>query len=200
MSSKRGKYSSLASKKTSISGYLHLALCIFLHLLLLAAHIPLVVVAFNGHPLHLVKDRWYTKSFFYSYNFGPNFLGKVFYLRFYGSRSSSSLCQAYLVLLLWYTQKLALKRNLHNTKVLTAIHDQATAWLGLGSAIFVLFDQFSTCVSPCYVICITLYLAGLFILGLTMPTLFSIGSVFDHQARYLNITNYLDDVGTNATL
>ncbi len=106
--------------------------------------------------------------------------------------------QAYLVLLLWYTQKLALRRNLHKKQSLTAIHDQATAWLGLGSAIPVIWDQFSTCVSPLYVACIFLYLAGLFLLGLTMPMLLSIGAVYDHEARYLNITSYLADAGTSA--
>ena len=110
--------------------------------------------------------------------------------------------QAYLVLLLWFTQKLALKRNLHKTQTLTAIHDQATAWLGLGSAIPVLLHQWKTLtsVSTLYVFFILAYLTGLFVLGLTMPILFSIGSVFDHEARYLNITSYLVDVGTNTEM
>ena len=106
--------------------------------------------------------------------------------------------QAYLVLLLWYTQKLALRRNLHKKQQLTAIHDQATAWLGLGSAIPVLFDQFSTWVSPFYVVCIFLYLAAIFVLGITMPILFTVGVVFNDEARYLNITTYLADVGADA--
>ena len=101
-------------------------------------------------------------------------------------------------MLLYYTQKLALRRNLHKKQKLTAIHDQATAWLGLGSAIPVLWDQFSTLVSPFYVICIFLYLAALFVLGITMPILLSVGVVFNNEARYLNITTYLADVGTSA--
>ncbi|KAI0093544.1 hypothetical protein BDY19DRAFT_917541 [Irpex rosettiformis] len=162
-------------------GHLKSAFCILLHSLLLACHAILVGVAQNGHPLHLVKNAWYTESFFYVLNFGPNAAGK-----------------AYLVLLLYYTQKLALRRNLHKKQKLTAIHDQATAWLGLGSAFPVLWDQFSTCVSPFYVVCIFLYLVGLFILGITMPILFSVGAVFNDEARYLNITTYLSDVGTSA--
>ena len=61
-----------------------------------------------------------------------------------------------------------------------------------------LWDQFSTLVSPFYVICIFLYLAALFVLGITMPILLSVGVVFNNEARYLNITTYLADVGTSA--
>ena len=110
--------------------------------------------------------------------------------------------KAYLVLLLWFTQKLALKRTLHKENTLTAIHDQATAWLGLGSAIPVLLGQRKTTnlISALYIFSILAYLIGLFVLGLTMPILFSIGSVFEHEAKYLNITSYLVDVGSNTEM
>jgi hypothetical protein len=80
---------------------------------------------------------------------------------------------------------------------LTAIHDQATAWLGLGSSIPVLWDQWSTSASPFLALFIFLYLFALFVLGITMPLLLSVGAVFSNEARYLNITSYLGDVGTN---
>ncbi|KAI0692392.1 hypothetical protein BC835DRAFT_1416597 [Cytidiella melzeri] len=105
-------------------GHFKFAFCLLLHLLLVACHAALVVIGHDGHPLHLVQENWYTFGIFYIYNFGPNLVGK-----------------AYLVLLLWFTQKLALRRNLHKKQRLTAIHDQATAWLGLGSAIPVLLTQ-----------------------------------------------------------
>ncbi|KAI0341801.1 hypothetical protein BDW22DRAFT_1358676 [Trametopsis cervina] len=175
-----GPNTSNGKKPSAAMGHLNYVFCLFLHALLLTAHAIIVAVGFNGHPLHLVKNEWYTESFFYVVDIGPNTFGKL-----------------YLVLLLYYTQLLALRRNLHEPQMLTAVHDQATAWLGLGSAIPVLWNQFHACISPFYVICIFLYLAALFVLGVTMPSLFSVGVVFNNEARYLNITTYLSDVGTD---
>lgn len=69
---------SITEKPLSTSiGYLSFAFCVILHAALLACHAILVAVGCNGHPLHLVKNAWYTESFFYILNFGPNAVGKV---------------------------------------------------------------------------------------------------------------------------
>ena len=53
--------------------------------------------------------------------------------------------QIYLVPLLYVTQKLALRRNIRIQHTLTAMDDKATAWLGLGAAIPVLWRYRDLC-------------------------------------------------------
>ena len=62
---------------SSFVGHLKFTFGIVLHSFLLACHAILVAVARNGHPLHLVRNAWYTESFFYVLDFGPNAAGKV---------------------------------------------------------------------------------------------------------------------------
>ncbi|KAJ6509865.1 hypothetical protein DFH09DRAFT_846218, partial [Mycena vulgaris] len=49
----------------------------------------------------------------------------------------------YFSLLVFMTQKLAMLHNTHETRTLTAIHDNTVAWTGIGSAISTLLGQIS---------------------------------------------------------
>ncbi|KAJ7600274.1 hypothetical protein C8J56DRAFT_734024, partial [Mycena floridula] len=55
--------------------------------------------------------------------------------------------QVYLTILLYITQRLALRRILYSTKTITGIHDRQTAWSGLGSAINSCWNQLSVSAS-----------------------------------------------------
>ena len=105
-------------------------------------------------------------------------------------------------MLLYCTQQLALRRNLNQKQNLTAAHDKSTAWLGLGSAVPVLFNQIRTPADIFGTTCILLYLGGLFVLGITMPILFTVGQLSNDADRFLNLTSYLPsvDLGRSVSL
>jgi hypothetical protein len=69
---------------------------------------------------------------------------------------------------------LALHRNWQAGKTLTATHDNATAWVGLGSALVTMLDQIAVTSSVLGVLSIFGYLASLSLLHITTPALFSV--------------------------
>ena len=126
-----------------------------------------------------------------------------------------------MVILLYLTQKLALRRNLHVPQTLTSIHDKSSACLGLFPALVSTWKQFSLTddekeaaekarergqvyepkhdVARVFdVIAILAYFFGLYILSITMPLLLDIGYVYDSNDRYDNITTLLPSVGNNS--
>lgn len=74
------------------------------------------------------------------------------------------------------TQRIALIRDLHTQQTLTAIHDKSSAWLGIGSSMLALFDQVSVPSATSKVVFITLYLAGITVLHVSIPISWSIGT------------------------
>ena len=85
----------------------------------------------------------------------------------------TEVSQTYLAILVLFTQRLALKRDLRVRQTLTAVHDKNNAWLGLASSLVTLFQQLSSRAAPVEVTCIMLYLSFIFSLHVTIPTLFS---------------------------
>ena len=81
--------------------------------------------------------------------------------------------QTYLALLVLFTQRLALRRDLHSRQTLTAVHDKNNAWLGLASSLVTVFQQISSRAAPVGVACIMLYLSAIFALHITIPALFN---------------------------
>ncbi len=77
--------------------------------------------------------------------------------------------QLYLAGLVLVTQRLALVRNLRKRQTLTAVHDKASAWLGLGSSISALLDQAEVRAAMPGVVLVMLYLAGIAALHVTVP-------------------------------
>lgn len=59
-------------------------------------------------------------------------------------------------------------------QTLTAIHDQQSAWNGLGSALLSLYQQFDIATSVMGVVSITFYLACLSVLHITTPAMLSL--------------------------
>ncbi|KAI0777065.1 hypothetical protein BC629DRAFT_1525131 [Irpex lacteus] len=90
------------------------------------------------------------------------------------SVTTQTFSTLYLAALVLITQRLALIRDLHTRQTLTAIHDKASAWLGLGSSLFALWDQKSLCSSALGVILIGLYWAGIAVLHIIIPASVSV--------------------------
>jgi hypothetical protein len=74
--------------------------------------------------------------------------------------------------MLFVTQKLSLWTILFTKQSLTASHDSASAWTGLGVAIRTVYRQTSIPSALWSTIAIMLYLAGISILHITTPSLF----------------------------
>ncbi|KAF7340327.1 hypothetical protein MVEN_01951800 [Mycena venus] len=83
-------------------------------------------------------------------------------------------CQIYSALLVFVTQTLTSRRSVRSIQTLTAVHDIATAWSGIGSAVLQLWRQMAIPGSVFGVLSALLYLGGILILHITTPALFSI--------------------------
>ncbi|KIO06618.1 hypothetical protein M404DRAFT_437119 [Pisolithus tinctorius Marx 270] len=90
------------------------------------------------------------------------------------SRVKRLTLQGYGVLLVWLTQRLALRRDLLQCQTLTATHDKSGAWNGLGAAVNTLRDQCEVSAAPRGVFLVTLYLGGITILHVTSGALLSL--------------------------
>ncbi|KAJ7613452.1 hypothetical protein FB45DRAFT_1036388 [Roridomyces roridus] len=75
----------------------------------------------------------------------------------------------YSALLVFVTQSLALRQDLHTRQLLTATHDNAVAWSGLGSAVVRLWQQHAIPASPIGVLTALTYLAGISALHTAFP-------------------------------
>ncbi|KAJ7613431.1 hypothetical protein FB45DRAFT_1065030 [Roridomyces roridus] len=75
----------------------------------------------------------------------------------------------YSALLVFVTQSLALGRDLHKMQLLTATHDNAAAWSGLGSAVVRLWQQRAVPASPIGVLTALTYLASISVLHTAFP-------------------------------
>ncbi|KAJ7795059.1 hypothetical protein B0H14DRAFT_2921155 [Mycena olivaceomarginata] len=79
----------------------------------------------------------------------------------------------YMAALVFVTQRLWTRRNLQADRTLTAMHDGAAAWTGIGSALSQLWSQRTTSGSVVGVVSVFLYLANILVLHITTPALFA---------------------------
>ncbi|KAJ7600235.1 hypothetical protein C8J56DRAFT_879960 [Mycena floridula] len=98
------------------------------------------------------------------------------------SIGSQTFAIVYLTILLYITQRLALRQILYSTETITGIHDRQTAWSGLGSAINSCWNQMSISASVWGVGIITVYLALMAGLKITTPSLLTLASVPQNYA------------------
>ncbi|KAF7344292.1 hypothetical protein MVEN_01720700 [Mycena venus] len=80
----------------------------------------------------------------------------------------------YSAVLVFLTQTLSLRRSLHVDQMLTATHDNAAAWSGIGSAVVYLWHQRTVRASLVSVLFAVLYLGNILGLHVTTPALFSL--------------------------
>ncbi|KAF7328744.1 hypothetical protein MVEN_02503100 [Mycena venus] len=87
---------------------------------------------------------------------------------------TTTLGTIYSALLLFLTQKLSSRRSLNTDQTLTATHDSAAAWAGVGSAISHVWHQKTVFASLVGVLSAFLYLANILILHVTTSSLLSL--------------------------
>ncbi|KAJ7697718.1 hypothetical protein B0H17DRAFT_1130312 [Mycena rosella] len=80
----------------------------------------------------------------------------------------------YCAILVYVTQTLAIRRNLEMNRTLTATHDTAAAWAGIGSATIRVWRQKTIPASVFGVFTVFLYLGNITTLHITTPSLFSL--------------------------
>ncbi|KAJ7641293.1 hypothetical protein FB45DRAFT_899871 [Roridomyces roridus] len=80
----------------------------------------------------------------------------------------------YYAALIFVTQKLAMRRCLRKMQTLTATHDTAAAWSGIGAAAAGALDQFAVRASYIGVGTALVYLGGILALHVTTPAIFSV--------------------------
>ncbi|KAJ7572366.1 hypothetical protein C8J56DRAFT_1175345 [Mycena floridula] len=132
-----------------------------LHILLIFMHIVLLIINYSGIAGSVkVKLGRATTILSISLSIG-----------------SQTFAIVYLTILLYITQRLALRRVLYSTKTITGIHDRQMAWSGLGSAINSCWNQLSVSASVWGVGLITVYLALMAGLKITTPSLLTLASV-----------------------
>ncbi|KAJ7618213.1 hypothetical protein DFH06DRAFT_1237364 [Mycena polygramma] len=89
----------------------------------------------------------------------------------------------YSALLVFVTQSLSIRRSLEAYQPLTATHDIAAAWTGIGSAAVHIWRQWAVPASPFGVLLAFLYLGGVIVLHVSTPALFALETF---NATHLN--------------
>jgi hypothetical protein len=82
--------------------------------------------------------------------------------------------QIYSALLVFVTQTLSMRRGLQMDQPLTATHDTAAAWAGIGAAALHIWHQKAVPASFVGVFSIFLYLGSILVLHITTPAVFSV--------------------------
>ncbi|KDR84452.1 hypothetical protein GALMADRAFT_713990 [Galerina marginata CBS 339.88] len=110
----------------------------------------------------------------------------------------SSILQAYITVysatLLFFVQRVSIRQNLLRHEPLTATHDFTTAWSGVGSAVFSLYNQLSVPASSWRVSGVAAYLTCLSIMHITTPTLFTLQLFSSNTSIMVNTTLALPNV------
>jgi hypothetical protein len=151
-------------------------LCLLMHIGLVIAHVVLLVVALKGWEQRLSVPPGKPSA---TLQTGLTIATSVFGAVGAPSRrpwhlAERALSQLYTTLLLVYTQRLALRRNLLQSPTLTSLHDRTASWLGLGSALDILRKQSHifnhSTITALYLLCI-------FGLHNTVPALLNVATV-----------------------
>ncbi|KAJ6491113.1 hypothetical protein C8R45DRAFT_1138180 [Mycena sanguinolenta] len=87
---------------------------------------------------------------------------------------STTFGAIYLALLVYMSQTLSMRRSVKADQTLTATHDTAAAWAGIGSAISCLWNQRIVTSSLGGVLSLFIYLGSILALHITTPALFSV--------------------------
>lgn len=155
---------------------LQLIACYVLHGGLIITHIALLALAlgYHGQILTMTIEQSKTYHFTLLVTLTLQVIGTVRLHGFTPVALFTAFHQVYLAGILVLTQKLALCREFCTRQTLSAIHDKSSAWLSLGSSVFSLWHQLQVPAATSGVIQITLYLLGIFVLHITIPTIASV--------------------------
>ncbi|KAK0204404.1 hypothetical protein DFS33DRAFT_1382291 [Desarmillaria ectypa] len=87
---------------------------------------------------------------------------------------SQIIITLYLAAMIFISQQLATRRNLHARQTLTATHDNMSAWTGLGAALLSLWRQTTVAASIVGTLFVTAYFVFAAVLHITTPAIFSV--------------------------
>ncbi|KAJ7759900.1 hypothetical protein B0H16DRAFT_1532953 [Mycena metata] len=102
--------------------------------------------------------------------------------KFFITAIATAFRTIYSALLVLVTQTLCMKRSLQMDRTLTAIHDNAAAWAGIGSAALQLWRQKAVPATTIGVLSTLLYLGNIMLLHITIPGLFSLETFNSSQS------------------
>ncbi|KAJ6514660.1 hypothetical protein DFH09DRAFT_1431637 [Mycena vulgaris] len=91
--------------------------------------------------------------------------------------TSTAFTTIYSALLVFITQTLSMRRDLQTHQPLTAVHDNAAAWLGLGSAFLCLWRQMPVPASISGVRSAFFFLGNIALLQIAMPNIFVVQTI-----------------------
>ncbi|KAJ7695561.1 hypothetical protein B0H16DRAFT_1842898 [Mycena metata] len=103
----------------------------------------------------------------------------------------------YAALLVFVTQTLWMRRSLQVDRTLTAMHDHAAAWTGIGSAMLHIWHQKTVAASLTGTFTVFLYLGNILVLHISTPALFSL-QTFNFTRPLLVETNGLPSYNIGA--
>ncbi|KAJ6557620.1 hypothetical protein B0H19DRAFT_1070260 [Mycena capillaripes] len=137
-------------------GYIRI-IVLLMHLLLIVGHACLLVLA--------VARKEHSAVFSINHQQAASFWCTV---------AAQAVGTTYYSLLVYSTQNAGMSRAIGKYSILTAIHDEVSAWGGIGSASSTAFKQLTLPVSIAGIVSIWLYLVSISILNVTTPALFSV--------------------------
>ncbi|GJE92149.1 hypothetical protein PsYK624_083020 [Phanerochaete sordida] len=178
-------------------------LCILMHVVLLAFFAALVGLRARSKGAAFALDKFIP----------ANLTFEEFELFNKLSLVPNVVIKVYLVPLLYLTQLLALKRDLHLKQTLTAMHDKSQAWLSLGASgvtIVKYRDLFSRksrgttlrqeLAALGTVFSVFVYLAGSLVLGIIAPDLISTFTRSANDTSFEPLLAALPNIGQNVSL
>ncbi|KIP05637.1 hypothetical protein PHLGIDRAFT_145519 [Phlebiopsis gigantea 11061_1 CR5-6] len=172
-------------------------ICVFMHIFLTGLHLTLLVLGFKlqDHSFTVSDDRLnaVTGTIFDYVTLSPNVIIKI-----------------YLVPLLFVTQKLALRKDLHLEQSLTAMHDKSRAWLSLGATSVTLWRYRSLLSlrqdrgqlpnelkAMGTILCVLLYFIGGIALTILAPDLMLPGNIVGDKTSFQRLTSYISNIGSD---
>ncbi|KAF7330652.1 hypothetical protein MSAN_02450400 [Mycena sanguinolenta] len=172
-------------RKGFLRKHLLSALCFTLHLWLVLVHVAILISAIKHweHRFTFPIEHQTTVSF-------------------WTTVVTQSFGTIYCALLVFVTQRLAMRHNLGLTKTLTAAHDCISAWAGLGSALTTLLNQVFVPASVFGTLNIVGYLGCISVLHITIPAILSL-EAFNATVAVSAITSgfpeYANSMSINST-
>ncbi|KAF7341360.1 hypothetical protein MVEN_01872500 [Mycena venus] len=112
--------------------------------------------------------------------------------------TSTAFGTIYFAILVFVTQTLSMRRSLQMDQVLTATHDNAAAWAGIGAALLHLWYQKAVRASIGWTLTAALYLMTISVLHITMSSLFSLVT-FNSSRSFLAATRGLPSFNGTVT-
>ncbi|KAJ6605554.1 hypothetical protein DFH09DRAFT_1121575 [Mycena vulgaris] len=113
---------------------------------------------------------------------------------------STTVGTIYSALLVFITQTLFMRKSLQTEQTVTATHDTASAWAGIGSASFQIWHQKAVPASITGVLSAFLYLACILVLHITTPVLFSLETFNSSSSVPVGTQNVLHAFTNNLSI